>query len=265
MVFEYNKATQGGGSSVEMPLMKITGYSGSNYGISIVVIKTDKKFSEITFTSNTQMTVAASNNSYVWNNGVLINLWATNGTAPTGVVGEKGVVLTMNPNVPVDISDYDYVGFQYRKDASAAMLMSMFELKPKEGYKPPERKYILKDGAFVGQPDVDYKTRGTIGYGDGYVTHSGYQNGIGVYADFTKYKRLVFVSSPVSGNDLTQRMYKGTTPSTLVFNNCFIVANNNSSDWYWSTPNPAAKTYDIYLEPNDGASVQALSLDDEEE
>ena len=118
---------------------------------------------------------------------------------------------------------------------------------PQGGGSGDGRKYILKDGVFIGQLDVDYKIRGTVTQNVGYITHSGYQLGVGVYADFTKYKRLVFVSTPVSGN-LNQRMFKGTTPSTILYVNCFSVDNSQASDWYWSTPSEAVKTYDIYLE-----------------
>lgn len=270
MVFEYNKATQGGGTT-ELPPMKLTTFSDSTYAVGEVIIKTDKKYSGITFSHNTQMTVGGSNNPYVWNNSVYMNYWAINGTAPTGVVGEKGVVLTMNPNVPVDISDYDYVGFQYRKDSSAAILMNLFELTPKEGYTPPEKKYILKDGAFMGGIDTEYKIAGTLTQGTDFVklASTSYSNGIGVYCEPSLYKRLVFVVNAEGNNTISSRIYSGVSHNTILSYSQNMTAVNLSNystpTWVWLCPSVDLKFYDIYLEPNDGASVQALNLDDEEE
>lgn len=269
MVFEYNKATQGGGTT-ELPPMKLTTFSGSTYAVGEVIIKTDKKYSGITFSHNTQMTVGGSNNPYVWNNSVYIAYWATNGTAPTGVVGEKGVVLTMNPNVPVDISDYDYVGFQYRKDTSASILMNLFTLIPKEGYTPPEKKYILKDGAFMGGLNTEYKTAGTLTQGTDFVklTSTSYSNGIGVYCDPSLYKRLVFVVNGES-TGMASRIYTGESHNTHWSSSQNIttmnLSNFNTPTWIWFCPSSNARFYDIYLEPIGDAAVQALSLDNEEE
>lgn len=231
MVFEYNNAPQGGGGSGEgYELIKISDELNALGSRTIDVKNIIPNYTEAT--SDDFVVVASSQATYYWAGGTSTEIKALVPTynASTGIV-----TIPANRRMHSDGKNgYAPSYYVYYKNRGSV--------------KPLGRKYILKDGVFVGQLDVDYKLRGTVTQNVGYVTHSGYQIGVGVYADFTKYSRLVFVQTPVSGTGTTSRMYRGATAGTHVYNTYQTVANDQPSDWYWSTPNEACKTYDIYLE-----------------
>lgn len=124
----------------------------------------------------------------------------------------------------------------------------------KSGASDP-RKFVIKDGEFIGELNVDYKIDTSYSKENDYLVISGspYTSGLGIYGDVSKYKRIVFEAIPQSTTGgVESRIYYGDYHTEHWRDSSGLttveIELHPSSEFFWYMPRVNARIYNVYLE-----------------